>query len=650
MTTAALPLVLAGPIIRRVTCDRITLWLATSEQVDMSLCLLPKDQHEVQLQTEQMAQGTQVITAGEHLHFYLIDLKLTASLPEQVWIEYDLKLSSASTGSRHWQDWASSLVYPGQRYPGFMIKPNISGLLHGSCRKPHHPSADGLVAADQQLEQSLLRQQKAQVDALAWPSLLMLSGDQIYADDVATPMLVACHQLIRCLGIFNEPFKHASVDDATSLYGEQAHYLTREQLLPDLDDTQADDAIAALFKAVKKPIFTTDTAHNHLISLGEVLAMYLLVWSPAPWRLVDMAMPPGLDDAEQQAYKAERDTIHDFVACLDKVQRLLAHLPCAMIFDDHDVTDDWNLTAAWEQAAYGHPFSKRIVGNALIGYLMCQGWGNAPENFSESLMQQVQQVCCQPGTDQHDELIQSLIDFDRWHYQWPTQPALVVLDTRTHRWRSERNLNAPSGLMDWEALTDLQQTLLGKEAVILVSPAPIFGVKLIEVIQKIFTWLGKPLMVDAENWMAHPGAANVLLNLFRHSKTPQQFVILSGDVHYSFAYQVQLRGRQGGPDIWQITSSGIKNEFPAKLLDVLDRLNRWLYAPYSPLNWFTRRRRMKVVPHRPNHGDKGERLVNAAGIGYVALHPDGSPAEVKQLCSDGKQLAFELDETEARWE
>ncbi|MCE2571216.1 alkaline phosphatase family protein [Motilimonas eburnea] len=649
MAETSIPLVLAGPVIRRVTPERITLWLATTERVDMSLCLLPCGHNPLHLNREQMGQASQVITAGEHLYFYLIDLKLPSTLPERVWVEYDLKLISA-TGSHPWQDWAKSLVYPGQRYPGFMIKPKVTGLLHGSCRKPHHPSGDGLLAADNQLAQCFVTQQAGQVDVVAWPSLLMLSGDQIYADDVATPMLVACHQLIRRLGIFNEPFTHAAVGDARLLHGDQAHYLKREQLLPDLDDTHADDAIAALFKAVKKPIFTSDTAHNHLISLAEVLAMYLLVWSPTPWRLVDMAMPQGLDDAQQQAYTVERDTLRGFVAGLAKVQRLLAHLPCAMMFDDHDVTDDWNLTAAWEQAAYGHPFSKRIVGNALLGYLICQGWGNAPEQFSEPLMQQVQQVCRRPGTSQHDKLIQSLLDFDRWHYQWPTQPALVVLDTRTHRWRSERNLNAPSGLMDWEALTDLQQSLLGKEAVILVSPAPMFGVKLIEVIQKVFTWLGKPLMVDAENWMAHPGAANVLLNLFRHSKTPQHFVIISGDVHYSFAYQVQLRGRQGGPDIWQITSSGIKNEFPAKLLDVLDRLNRWLYAPYSPLNWFTRRRRMKVVPHRPKHGAKGERLVNAAGIGYVALHPDGSPAKVKQLCSDGKDIAFELDETEARWE
>ena len=49
---------------------------------------------------------------------------------------------------------------------------------------------------------------------------------------------------------------------------------------------------------------------------------------------------------------------------------------CPDDFLRHDVTDDWNLTADWERTAYGHPFSKRIIGNALVAYLLCQAWGN----------------------------------------------------------------------------------------------------------------------------------------------------------------------------------------------------------------------------------------------------------------------------------
>lgn len=104
--------------------------------------------------------------------------------------------------------------------------------------------------------------------------------------------------------------------------------------------------------------------------------------------------------------------------------------------------------------------------------------------------------------------------------------------------------------------------------------------------------------------MAHRGAAQVILNIFRHcARRALRGAV--GDVHYSFVYEVLIRHRQRSPHLWQVTSSGIKNEFPRRLLDVLDRLNRWLYAPRSPLNWFTKRREMEVVPRTPNHSKAG---------------------------------------------
>lgn len=162
-----------------------------------------------------------------------------------------------------------------------------------------------------------------------------------------------------------------------------------------------------------------------------------------------------------------------------------------------------------------------------------------------------------------------------------------------------------------------------------------FGVKLIEAVQRVFSWAGQPLLVDAENWMAHRGAAHVMMNIFRHSRTPGNYVILSGDVHYSFVYEVHIRARDSGPRVWQITSSGVKNEFPRRLLDWFDRLNRWLYAPWSPLNWLTKRRRLEVVPRVPDRSQAGERLWNGSGIGLLVLDEQGRPREILQLNADG---------------
>jgi hypothetical protein len=527
-------------------------------------------------------------------------------------------------------------------------------LRHEPCRKPHFDGDDGLAEADRLLARHIAAGASLTPcggELPAWPSALVLSGDQVYADDVAGPMLRAIHALVERLGLPVETLEgteECGVADSDQLYAHPSGYYRRETLLPRRDKRNV-KLVDILFGGVEKPVFTTDSAHNHLITLGEVLAMYLLAWSPACWKGLDLAPPASLDAASRELFAREQARLDGFVATLPAVRRLFAHLPVAMIFDDHDVTDDWNLSREWEEIAYGHPFSRRVVGNAVVGYLINQAWGNRPDAFDAPLLECVADTLSAPGSDAHKGCIDTLLKFRDWHYVWPTTPPLVVVDTRTHRWRSESHARKPSGLMDWEALTDLQHTLRDLPAVLLVSPAPMFGVKLIETLQRIVTWFGHPLTVDAENWMAHRGAAHTMLNIFRHPKTPQHFVVLSGDVHYSFVYDVELRGRERGPDIWQICSSGLRNTFPEKLLDTLDRANRWLYSPRSPLNWFTRRRRMRVIPRKPEGIQPGRRLLNGAGIGLVELDDAGVPWRIRQLLADGRAVEFTRREKESHW-
>ena len=673
-----LPLVLAGPILRAATPERVVFWLATSQPVAIRMRLSLANGAVF----DKVLQGPDAciaLPAGRRLHLWLLVVRPETPLPVEEHIDYDLMLQPIAQpltdptaadaclnahGWLGWRDWAPTLAYPGQAGPGFRLRPRVHALLHGSCRKPHHDrGGDGLAVADRLLARCLAsRDDRADTGDNGassddhhtlpqWPSLLLLSGDQIYADDVAGPMLRAIHQLLGCLGLPEEPLPesaHTGVGDSAALYRDAQCYYGRARLLP--RTRRRISVVDVLFSGAEKPVFTSDNAHNHLMTLGEVLCMYLLVWSPSAWTGLDLSPPAGLAPTTRARYADERSAIERFRADLPAVQRVLAHLPVAMIFDDHDVTDDWNLSREWERIAYEHPFSRRVIGNALIGYLLCQGWGNRPEAFPAALMAQAGAALVSPGGAAHEGLIDTLLRFEQWNYEWPTTPPLVVLDSRTRRWRSERNARQPSGLLDWEAITDLQQTLRGHPAVLLVSPAPIFGVKLIETIQRVFTFFGHPLMVDAENWMAHPGAADAILNVFRHPRTPQHFVVLSGDVHYSFVYDVRLRAHEQGPDIWQICSSGLRNEFPPRLLDALDRGNRWLYAPRSPLNWLTRRRRMRIVPRKPEGTPTGRRLLNASGIGLVELDDCGRPWRIRQLLTDGGESAFTRREAEARWD
>tara|TARA_Y100000748_G_scaffold60857_1_gene48908 strand:+ start:335 stop:2164 length:1830 start_codon:yes stop_codon:yes gene_type:complete len=568
----------------------------------------------------------ETIRVGKYAFIHLLSFTSSEPFEDTARIGYSLSFSDDAQQAS-WEVEQRGLLYDGQSSLCFHYTETPETILHGSCRKPHFHSDDALAQVDV-LHKNAFKKQND------FPDLLLMTGDQIYADDVAGPMLKAIHSVIDRLGLYHEALEGAVVTNTNELATHEHGYYEREQLLPQIATNTVLSSI--FFGAKKKPVFTSVNAQNHLIGSAEIIAMYLLVWSDTLWADINIDKD-GIPPKYHAIFDKEHEALNGFVKQLPQVRRALAHIPTYMIFDDHDVTDDWNLTRGWEQEVYGNPLSKRMIGNALIGYLLCQGWGNAPKKVAP-LIAKVQESMGESGLNSHDEIIDDLLDFDQWHYRLDTTPPIEVLDTRTQRWRSESNMNKPSGLMDWEALCDFQHSIIGKKSVIVVSAAPIYGVKVIEAIQKVFTFFGKALTVDAENWMAHKGTANVILNIFRHYKTPPDFIILSGDVHYSFVYDVRLRFRRNSPHITQFTCSGLKNAFPDGLIKWLDRLNRVLYRSKSPLNLFTRRRNMSVKAREPSLG-YGE-LFNGCAIGVLKISQKNTDVQCKALLSNGKEVEF----------
>lgn len=619
-----LPPILAGPIVRRFTPNEMVIWLVSSASFEMSL-EVKCDKTSFIVKPEE-TNNWQTFALGESAHIQVITAKFPEKLVNNSQVFYDLCIKQNEQVS-NLKDLIPDLLYDGEASPSVVLKTEVVDLLHGSCRKPHHTSGDSLLRIDAFLEKNHRKISKR-------PALLMMSGDQIYADDVSGPMLVAIHQSMTRLNLFTETFDGAIVNDTESLLNHPFCYYQRTNLLPD------DDANEALqkrfFKGKRKPIFTSVHAQNHLITASEVFAMYLLTWSPELWRLVDWTSH-NVESQFLPLFEKEKEPVQKFASGLDKVRRMMAHIPVYMIFDDHDVTDDWNLTRAWEEAAYNNPFSKRIIGNALFGYWLFQGIGNQPAVFKD-LVDKGNSLL-QPQLPGLDSFITDLLKFNQWHFSLDTDPKLIVLDTRTNRWRSEEKIHNPSGLMDYESLQALKEEMLGHDNIILVSAAPIFGVKAIEAIQKMFAFFGKALMVDAENWMAHQGTAKVILDIFQQKNGPKDVVILSGDVHYSFVYDVRLRFKSHHPYIHQITCSGIKNEFPASLLRFFDKWNRILYGRTSPLNWFTKRRKMSIRTRRPNK-HKTWSLVNKSAIGLIHIDKKTGHPTAKLLCHDGEDIKF----------
>ncbi|AFT96767.1 peptide methionine sulfoxide reductase [Alteromonas macleodii str. 'Balearic Sea AD45'] len=615
-----MPQVIAGPIVRKVTSTECHIWVVTSNADSPTLNLSAN---------EVVVSGNcqrETIRVGKYAFIHLLSFTSSEPFEDTARIGYSLSFSDDAQQAS-WENEQRGLLYDGQSSLCFHYTETPETILHGSCRKPHFHSDDALAQVDV-LHKIAFKKQND------FPDLLLMTGDQIYADDVAGPMLKAIHSVIDRLGLYHEALEGAVVTNTNELATHEHGYYEREQLLPQIATNTVLSSI--FFGAKKKPVFTSVNAQNHLIGSAEIIAMYLLVWSDTLWADINIDKD-GTPPKYHAIFDKEHEALNGFVKQLPQVRRALAHIPTYMIFDDHDVTDDWNLTRGWEQEVYGNPLSKRMIGNALIGYLLCQGWGNAPKKVAP-LIAKVQESMGESGLNSHDEIIDELLDFDQWHYRLDTTPPIEVLDTRTQRWRSESNMNKPSGLMDWEALCDFQHSIIGKESVIVVSAAPIYGVKVIEAIQKVFTFFGKALTVDAENWMAHKGTANVILNIFRHYNTPPDFIILSGDVHYSFVYDVRLRFRRNSPHITQFTCSGLKNAFPDGLIKWLDRLNRVLYRSKSPLNLFTRRRNMSVKAREPSLG-YGE-LFNGCAIGVLKISQKNTDVQCKALLSNGKEVEF----------
>ena len=83
--------------------------------------------------------------------------------------------------------------------------------------------------------------------------------------------------------------------------------------------------------------------------------------------------------------EGHRKLLRHFEGGLAKVRRVLANIPTYMMFDDHDVTDDWNLNPLWLDRVLTTPLGVTIVRNAFITYALFQDWGNDPLKYESPL-------------------------------------------------------------------------------------------------------------------------------------------------------------------------------------------------------------------------------------------------------------------------
>jgi hypothetical protein len=304
---------------------------------------------------------------------------------------------------------------------------------------------------------------------------------------------------------------------------------------------------------------------------------------------------------------------------------LLSTLPSAMIFDDHDVRDDWNTSQAWRQRMEREPWWQERIVSGLGSYWVYQHLGNlSPDERAKDALWQ--QVLAHDGPDELD-LTAALDAFaetayrDAQAYRWSfardvAGNRLVVVDSRAAR----RLLPGNRSMLDTTEMEWLDGQMRGGFRHLLVATSVPF--LLPPALHHAEAWneavcdgawgsraarAGERLReaVDLEHWAAFQRGfrevAGFALEVAegRRGPAPRTVTFLSGDVHHSYLTEVRRARRPGESRVLQAVCSPIRNPLSrgmrmamsavasALTLPVGRRLSRAAKVPPPPFEWGT---------------------------------------------------------------
>ncbi len=608
-----MPLVLVGPILRRVTHSSVSVFIVTKQSRNVSLNVLDASNNIV-------LSGTANTKAlGEHVHVLVIttDPASGALVPNQVY-KYNLEFNGTkmiqsngtlTDGILKNSSYAlpEGIAYGNHIYPTFVLPADSLDELrftHGSCRKPHGGVTDALRGLDTILSSTISNSSRT-VATNERPQFLCLTGDQIYADDVADGLLHIIIDIEKHLFNWGSPDSRESLPTSPSA--------------DDLKPGSRQSLVALPNNRVGPDKFTSSGqyAKSHLIRLAEYYGMYLLVWSDVLWpanandfpsfeqlsdnaprtityddRFTNMVSiggttrpvgSPGTvttNTNEYNEYLKEKESIVEYRRSLKYVRKSLANIPTYMMFDDHEITDDWFLTREWIQNVLNpNGLTKRIVQNGLVAFSVFQAWGNTPDRFSSgdglSILNHLESLNSNGGgassvfTSLGNLVLPNLNSSStklEGGFQWNFQIQynlfeLIILDTRTQR--GYQSDDGPPALIHPTNIISQIDTSVDKNFAIIVSPAPVFGDVGVERVQRLYTNIvdfGNPYEKDFEAWVFHDPSFQDFLK--RISDFPS-CILLSGDVHYGFSSSIEywkiVNGTRAGSGIAQLCASSLKN-------------------------------------------------------------------------------------------
>ncbi|WP_329092077.1 MULTISPECIES: alkaline phosphatase D family protein [unclassified Streptosporangium] len=251
-----------------------------------------------------------------------------------------------------------------------------------------------------------------------------------------------------------------------------------------------------------------------------------------------------------------------------EIRWLLSTVPTAMIFDDHDLRDDFNTSISWRTAMEDVPWWRHRVVSGIGAYWVYQHLGNMSpaERASDEVLSKVY-AAEGDGAEVLDVFAEHAYDVpadSRWSYARDLgDTRLIMLDSRCSRQLdpADRRMIDP---VEWEWLTEqlhkggAKRFVIGSSVPFLL-PAGIHHIQNWNEALAQGAW-GKTVArwsealrqaVDLEHWAAFRRSFEDLSKLLAGLGKP--VIMLSGDVHYSYVAKAR------GLPIYQLVCSPIRN-------------------------------------------------------------------------------------------
>jgi PhoD-like phosphatase len=296
----------------------------------------------------------------------------------------------------------------------------------------------------------------------------------------------------------------------------------------------------------------------------------------------DVREPPGEEVADFEEYtRLYWDSWTD-----PALRWLLSTVPSAMIFDDHDVHDDWNTSEAWVAEMRAKPWWNRRIVGAFMSYWIYQHIGNlSPDELDED------RVFCEVRDAEDSTALLREFAFladretrgTRWSfYRDLGSTRIIVLDSRAGRVLEPGNRSMlDDAEYDWvseHTHGDFDHLVLASTLPILLSRAmhwfEAWNEKVCEgAWGSAFAGIGERIRqgLDLEHWGAFEKSFHRVTGLMqevgsgRHGEPPATITALSGDVHHAYLAEVGFRRGAGMKSaVYQAVSSPFRNPLDSK--------------------------------------------------------------------------------------